>query len=108
LLVATFALAWVLQMVDLGQFVQPLWMIVTGLGFLAWGLSTVPIYAWMGVSVLLCGSLIVAWQSGLEAPVSLASVHLWNASMGAGFVAVSIAVNRRYVWLRPGDGRPAC
>ncbi len=102
-LVATFALAFALQLIGLGQFVMPLWMIVTGIGFLMWGLMTVHVYAWMGACIMLSGSLVLAWQSGVEAPNALASIHLWNIAMGAGFIAASIAVNTDYLW---NDERP--
>lgn len=92
-----------LQTVGLGLLVPPVWMLVVGASYLIWGAYTVPAYAWLGMTTLIAGAAALAGQSLSSTGTPwLPGLHLWCATMGAGFLAAATVVNSRYLW-RPAE-----
>lgn len=89
-------------------YVQPLWMAVVGVGYLAWGGFTVPEFRWLGAALLAASTISgltidpVALERGAPAANTLA---IWCLAMGVAWFPIGIYLNRRYVSPR-GSSQP--
>ncbi len=91
------------ELVGRSSYVLPVWMISIGAVYAVWGWHTITEMRWFGAVLFVVGSASVVAQLGApDIRPGMLGLHLWNLTMGAGFVAASVLINRRYAWRVPG------
>lgn len=84
-------------------YIQPLWLLLVGAGYLLWGNFTVAEFRWLGLALILAGGVSGLLVRPGEIPAGMASdraLLVWVVFMCVLWVPFGAYVNWKYVHLR--------